>query len=116
MTELTQAPAAAAGERLTEVGKQAVDFLSGMRRLIGEEIAFAGNEMLDRAQTETQLFNEFISKMAQAHSVNDIRTMYEVCGEHQIDFARRQLEHMFEHAKRSMNAASRLFDTRDPVA
>ena len=63
-----------------------MNLMSGAR-LLGEEIAFATNEMLDRAQSETHLFGEYLSKMAEAHSVNDIMTMYTVCGQHQIDLS-----------------------------
>jgi hypothetical protein len=111
MTELTNATAVAAGEPLTPA-KQAADFFSDLPRLIGDEIAFARDEVLDQAQTETHLFNEFVSKMAQAHSVNDIKTMYEVCSQHQIDFVSRHMQRVFEHAKRSINVASTLFEAR----
>jgi hypothetical protein len=52
-----------------------MNLLSGAR-LLSEEIAFATNEMLDRAQTEMHLFGEYLSQIAEAHSVNDIMTMY----------------------------------------
>jgi hypothetical protein len=107
-TQPTEAEASAA-ERLTQSGKRALDLFSGARRLIGDEIAFARDEMLDRAQTETHLFNEFLSKMAEAHSVNDIRTMYEVCGQHQIDFIQRDYERLFKRARRSIEATSKFF-------
>ena len=83
-----------------------MNLMSGAR-LLGEEIAFATNEMLDRVQTETHLFGEYLSKMAEAHSVNDIRTMYEVCGQHQIDFMQRDCERLFRHARRSIEATSK---------
>jgi len=41
--------------------------------------------------------------MAEAHSVNDIMTMYTVCGQHQIDFVRR----LFTHAQRVIGIWSR---------
>jgi hypothetical protein len=109
MTEPTQPTesTASVAEHLTESGKLALDLFSGARRLIGDEIAFARDEILDRVQTETQLFNEFLSKMAEAHSVNDIRTMYEVCGQHQIDFMQRDCERLFRHARRSIEATSK---------
>ena len=108
MTELIQPtePAAAAAERLTQSSKRALEFFSGARRLIGDEIAFARDEMLDRVQTETHLFNEFLAKIAEAHSVNDIRAMYEVCGQHQIDFIQRDCERLLKHARRSIEATS----------
>jgi hypothetical protein len=99
--------AVSASERRIQSSKRAFDLFSGARGLIGDEIAFARDEMLDRVQTETQLFNEFLSKMAEAHSVNDIRTMYEVCGQHQIDFIRRDCERLFKHARRSIETTSK---------
>jgi len=113
MTELNQPtePAAASAECLAQSSKRALDALSGVQRLIGDEIVYARDEMLDRAQTETHLFSEFVSKMAQAHSVNDIKTMYEVCGQHQVDFMRRNIERLFEHTRRSIDVTSKLFDT-----
>ena len=51
-----------------------------------EEFVFAGNELVERAQTEMHLFSELVSKMAGAHSVKDIRTMYEECSKHQVEF------------------------------
>jgi hypothetical protein len=68
------------GELVSEASKRTMNFLFGAQRLLIEEIAFVRNEMLDRMHMETHLFNEFLSKMAQAHSVNDIRMMYEACG------------------------------------
>jgi hypothetical protein len=107
---VTAGPQAAGTTRsLGRSSKQAMNFLFGAQRLLGEEITFAGGEMLDRAQTETHLFNEFLSKLAQAHSVNDIRMMYEVCGQHQLDFVRRDCERLLKHTQRSVDAWSRLF-------
>jgi hypothetical protein len=48
-----------------------------------------GNETLDRARTEIQLLTELVSKLAAAHSVKDIKLMLEECGQHQIEFIRR---------------------------
>jgi hypothetical protein len=111
-TVTVEPQAADATRSLNRSGKQAVNFLFGAQRLLGEEITFAGDEMLDRAQTETHLFSEFLSKLAQAHSVNDIRTMYEICGQHQLDFVRRDCERLFKHTQRSVDAWSRLFSGR----
>jgi len=60
----------------TETSKLPMNLLFGAPRLLGEEIAFATDEMLDRAQTETHLFGEYLSKMAEAHraspTLNDL--------------------------------------------
>jgi hypothetical protein len=55
------------------------------------------------------LFSELVSKMAGAHSVKDIRTMYEECRKHQIEFARRDCDRLFRNGERLIEAASRLF-------
>ena len=55
------------------------------------------------------LFSEFASKMAGAHSVKDIRTMYEECSKHQIEFVRRDCDWMFRNGERLIEATSGLF-------
>jgi hypothetical protein len=92
----------------TETSKLSLNLLFRALWLLGEEIAFATNEMLDRAQTETHLFGEYLSKMAEAHSVNDIMKMYTVCGQLQIEFVRRDCERLFTHAQRLIGIWSRL--------
>jgi hypothetical protein len=82
-----------------EPGKLSPNLLLDAQRLLLEEIRFARAEMLDRMQTETHLFGEFLSKMAQAHSVNDILMMYEICGQHQMDFIQRDWARLFKHAR-----------------
>ena len=115
MVEPIEAPAATTEPLTVDVAEppcgsseRVMNFVFGTQRLLGEEIAFASKEMLDRAQTETHLFSEFLSKMAEAHSVNDIRMMYEICGEHQLDFIRRDYERLLKHAQRSVDVWSRL--------
>lgn len=88
--------------------RRMVDLLFGAQRVLLEEIVFAADEWLDRARTETHLFAEFISKLAGAHSVNSIWTMYEECGQHQIDFIRRDCERCFKHSRRMIEAMSNL--------
>ena len=95
-------------EALSGSTKLPLNFLFGAPRLLAEEIAFANKELLDRAQTETHLFSEFLSKMAEAHSVNDIVAMYKICSQHQMDFIRRDCERLFTHAQRLIGIWSRL--------
>ena len=101
-----------AATRLTKENKRALDFMFGAQRVILEEMVFAANEMLDRARTETHLFSEFISKMAGSHSVKDLKTMCEECGQHQIDFVRRDCERLFRHGERMIETTSNLFSNR----
>jgi uncharacterized protein YceH (UPF0502 family) len=94
--------------RIDKAGKRAANFIFGAQKLMLEELVFAGNEMLERAQTETHLFSEFASKMAGAHSVNDIRTMYEECAKHQVEFVRRDCDRLFKNGEHMIEAASKL--------
>jgi hypothetical protein len=113
MAELSGQQAAAGSEvRPTAANNNVMDFMFGAQRLMLGEIAFAGNELLDRARTETHLFSEFVSKLAAAHSVNGLKTMHEECGQHQVDFIRRDYERLFKHGKRMIEAISKLFSNQ----
>ena len=109
---LVEQSAADAATRITKANKQALDFMFGAQKIILEEIVFAGNEMLDRARTETHLLSEFVSKVAGSHSVKDLKTMWQECGQHQIDFVRRDSERLFNHGQRMIEATSKLFSSR----
>jgi hypothetical protein len=109
---LVEQSAADAATRITKVNKQALDFMFGAQTIILEEMVFAGNEMLDRARTETHLLSEFVSKMAGSHSAKDLKTMWQECGQHQIAFVRRDSERLFKHGQRMIEATSKLFSNR----
>jgi hypothetical protein len=105
---MTEQAAAEAAEQVTKANQNTMNFLFGAQRLIMEELVFAGNELLERARTEAHLFTEFVSKMASAHSVNGIRAMTTECGQHQIDFIRRDSERIFAHGQRMVDATIKL--------
>jgi hypothetical protein len=105
-------PAADVAMRMSRANRNALDFMMGAQKVMLEEMVFAGNELLDRARTETHLFSEFVSKMAGSHSVKDLKSMYEECGQHQIDFVRRDSERLFKHAERMVEATSNLLSKR----
>ena len=107
--ETIEQPVAYATDKLAKSNERAVDVLFGAQRLVLDELLFAGNEMLSRATTETHLFNEFMSKMAEAHSVKNIRTLWIECGQHQIDFLRREFERFFKHGERIGDRVAALF-------
>ena len=104
--------AAEATTRVTKANKHALGLMMGAQKLLLEEMAFAGNEMVERARTETHLLSEFISKMAGSHSVKDLKTMAEECSQHQLDFVRRDCERLFKHGERMIEAASSLLNPR----
>jgi hypothetical protein len=95
--------------RLTETNKCALNFIFDAQKAMLEEMVFANNEIFDRTRTETHLFSEFVSKMAGSHSVRDLKTMWEECGQHQIDFIRRDSDRLFKHGERMVETASKLF-------
>src|SRR5579863_1460918 len=86
--------------RVKKANESALDFMLDAQKVALDEMIFVGNEFFDRLRVETQLFGEFSSKMAGAHSVKNLKTTYEECGQHQIDFVRRDSERLFKHGER----------------
>jgi len=113
--ELVEQSVTDTATRLTKANKNALDFLMGAQKVMLEELVFTGNEMLERTRTETHLLSEFVSKMAGSHSVKDLKTMYEECGQHQIDFLRRDSERLFKHGERMIEATAKLFGNRPEI-
>jgi hypothetical protein len=108
--ETIDQPVAEATERLAKANERTADVLFGVQRLVLEEMLFVSNDVLDRATTETHLFTEFISKMAEAHSVRNVQTLWRECAQHQIDFMRRESERFFKHGERVVERTASLFD------
>ena len=98
-----------AESQVAKAKQRAANFMFGAQKLMLWELVFVGNEIMDRTQTEMHLFSEFASKLAGAHSVRDIRAMYEECGKHQIEFIRRDCDRIFKHGERMIETASDLF-------
>jgi hypothetical protein len=96
--------------RLTKTNKCTQDFTFRAQRAMLEEMIFASNEIFDRIRTETHLFSEFASRMAGSGSVKDLKTMCGECGQHQIDFVRRNSERLFKHGERMIETTSKLFN------
>jgi hypothetical protein len=94
--------------RVTRANRSALDFMFSAQKVMLEEIAFVSTEMFDRTRTEMHLFSEIASKVAGAHSVKDMKAMCEECGQHQIDFIRRDSERLFKHGERMIEATSKL--------
>ena len=85
-----------AASQLTKANKYAFSLWTGSQNVLLDEMMFAGNEFLERAIAETRIFNEFISKLAEAHSVKDLGQMYQECTKHQLEFIRRDTERTLE--------------------
>lgn len=107
------APDEAGGQaEATRLNQRALEFMIGAQKIVFEEMAFAGQEMLQRTQTEVQLFSEFAAKMAEAHSVRNIGTLWQECAQHQLDFIRRDSERLFRHGERMIAATANLIGGR----
>ena len=89
------------------LNQSALEFTLGAQRMM-EELLFFGDEMLERTRTEMLLFTEFVTKMAGAHSVKDVKATYRQCGQHQLDFLRRDTERLFRHGERMIATTSNL--------
>ena len=100
-----------AASQLTRANRYAFSFLNGARNVLLDEVLFAGNEFLDRAVAETKIFDEFLHKLAEAHSVKDYGTMYQECTRHQLDFIRRDSERLLKHGERVIDNATKLVET-----
>ena len=96
----------------TKLNQSALEFMLGAQKMMLEELVFFSDEMLERTRTEMHLFTEFVTKMAAAHSVQDVRTMCQQCGEHQLDFFRRDSERLFRHSERMIASTSKLINGR----
>ena len=100
-----------AGSQLTKANRYVFSLLAGTRNVLLDEMLFAGNEFFDRAVAGTRIFNEFLAKLAEAHSVRDFGTMYQDCTRHQLYFIRRDTERLLKHSERVIDNTARLVET-----
>jgi hypothetical protein len=100
-----------AASQLIRANKYAFSLLAGTRNVLLDEMVFAGNEFLERFLEETRVFNECLSKLAEAHSVKDIGTMYQECTKHQLEFIRRDTDRLVKHSDRVIDNTSKLLET-----
>jgi hypothetical protein len=94
--------------QLTETNRHALDFIFSAQKAMLDEMMLSAPEVFDRSRTEIHLFAELASKIAEAHSVNNIQRMWEECSRHQIEFLRRDSERLFKHGERLIEATSKL--------
>jgi len=121
MTELLQHDVTTESHRAEDAVSQAMSaskyalkfFVATGNMMLGE-LLFAGSEFVERAVAETRLFNEFLAKTAEAHSVRDIGTMSVECSRHQLEFFRRDSERLFRHGERMIDNAAKLMETLRP--
>jgi hypothetical protein len=100
-----------AASQITKANKYAFSLWAGSQNVLLDEMMFAGNELFERAIAETRIFNEFVSKLGEAHSVKDLGSMYQECTKHQLDFIRRDTERLLRHSERVIDNTSKLVET-----
>ena len=98
--------------RWDDGNKRALHFMFAAQRMILEEMAFAAYATLDRVRTETHLLGEFASKLGAVHSAQDWKTMGSECGQHQLEFIRRESDRAFRHGVRLIETTSNLLNNR----
>jgi hypothetical protein len=99
---------------MDQANKRGFGFIFGAQKLLLEEMVFAGNELMECAQSEMHLLSELAAKMAEAHSVRDYRTMYQECSKHQVEFVRRDCDRVWSHGEHFIKAASQRFTSLSP--
>ncbi|CKX41591.1 Uncharacterised protein [Mycobacterium tuberculosis] len=72
------------------------------------------NDALERTSAEFSIACEFASKIAEAHSANGLKQVYEECGKHQADFIRRDSERAFKRWQRFLDRTSKVFLNQPP--
>ncbi len=110
---ISSGPSQSAAEaEASRLNQSMLEFMFGTQRMMFEELMFVSDAMLERTRTEMHLLTEFVAKMAGAHSVKDVRTLCQECGQHQLDFFRRDSERLFKHGERMIATTSNLINGR----
>src|SRR5262245_4251437 len=91
-----------------ELNKRALHFLFDAQRVILGEIVIASDEILEDVRAEMHLANEFATKINEAHSVENIRTVLKECGQHQMDVLSRESQNILRRNQRLVEATSQL--------
>lgn len=72
--------------QLAGMNKRSIDLFFNVQKVAFEEMLDVSNDAIQRTSAEFSIANEFASKIAGAHSANDLKQVYEECGKHQADF------------------------------
>lgn len=95
-------------QQFIETSRQALGVTFGMQRMMLNEMAKASDEIFDRVRAEIEIASEFIARLATAHSVKEIATACNDCGQHQAEAFRQDSELLLRHSQRFYEEASRV--------
>jgi len=108
LTESVRLPSDAPGAYV-ELNKRALLFLFDAQRVILGEMVTASDEVLDDVRAEMNLAAEFATRINEAHSVENIRTVLKDCGQHQLEVFSREGQNFLRRNRRLVEATSQLF-------
>jgi hypothetical protein len=94
--------------QLTEIAGRGTQLALGAQKLIFYEIMQANQDALEHARSGMSTAQEFVAKVAQAHSVKDLAAAFRDCGHQQMDRFHRSYEHLFTHGHEVFEASSNL--------
>lgn len=100
--------------QLVGMNKRSIDLLFNVQKAVLEELIDVSNDALERTSAEFSIACEFASKIAEAHSANGLKQVYEECGKHQADFIRRDSERAFKRWQRFLDRTSKVFLNQPP--
>lgn len=89
-------------------------FFVSMETAALHEMIDASKEMLQRSHAEMHVIAEFVSKIAEAHSVAGVTKAYEDCIQHQADILRQDGERLFKHGRDVLGKASEIVSSYWP--
>lgn len=94
--------------QLTEIANRSTKLALGAQKLIIYEIIKANQDALEQARSGMSITQEFVAKIAQAHSVKDLAAAFRDCGHEQMDRLHRSYEHLFAHGHEILETSSGL--------
>jgi hypothetical protein len=99
--------------RFTESGRQVLNFSLNMQKAFLDEVAKASEETLERMRDEVDIASEFVARMASAHSVKEITTVYSDCGQHQADAFRLESQQLLKHSQHLCEQTSKFLTSTE---
>jgi hypothetical protein len=100
--------AAESARRLTDSGRNVLQFSLGLQRLLIEEMARASGEILERMHVEVEIASELVARVASAHSIRELAAAYNDCTQHQAEAFRIDSQLLMKHGQRLCDRTSRL--------
>lgn len=94
--------------QLAEIANRGTKLALDAQKLIIYEIIQANQDALEQARSGVGITQEYISKIAQAHSFKELTAAFRDCGHEQMDHLHRSYEHLFLHGHEIFEASTGL--------